>query len=107
MGKEKQEITWREETNPEEILVLGNWGLSLKVVKRSERNLVRSNLVLSFKVMKQTMDSNDIRSSMGSCRWSDGLTKGDELLKGLVERERERDKLGFEVALVSALRSFT
>ena len=63
--------------------------------------------MLSFKVMKQTMDSNDIRSSMGSCRWSDGLTKGDGLLKGLVEREREREKLGFEVALVSALRSFT
>ena len=54
MGKEKQEITWREETNPEEILVLGNWGLSLKVVKQSERNLVRSNLVPSFKVMKQS-----------------------------------------------------
>ena len=107
MGKEKQEITWREETNPEEILVLGNWGLSLKVVKQSERKLVRYNLVLSFKVMKQTMDSNDIGSAMGSCRWSDGLTKGDGLLKGLVERERERDKLGFEVALVSALRSFT
>ena len=54
MGKEKQEITWWEETNPEEILVLGNWGLSLKVVKQSERNLVRSNLVPSFKVMKQS-----------------------------------------------------
>ena len=55
MGKEKQEITWREEeTNLEEILVLGNWGLSLKVLKQSERNLVRSNLVPSFKVMKQT-----------------------------------------------------
>ncbi|KAK9993066.1 hypothetical protein SO802_022769 [Lithocarpus litseifolius] len=54
MGKEKQEITWREETNPEEILVLGNWGLSLKVVKQSERNLVRSNLLPSFKVMKQS-----------------------------------------------------
>ena len=48
--------------------------------------------MLSFKVMKQTMDSNDIRSSMGSCRWSDGLTKGDGLLKGLVERERERER---------------
>ena len=59
--------------------------------KQSERNLVRSNLVLSFKVMKQTMDSNDIGSAMGSCRWSDGLTKGDGLLKGLVERERERE----------------
>ena len=91
MGKEKQEITWKEETNPEEILVLGNWGLSLKVVKQSERNLVRSNLVPSFKVMKQSWCMGGSGSAMGSCWWSDGLTKGDGLLKGLVDR----DQLGF------------
>ena len=89
MGKEEKEITWREETNPEEILVLGNWGLSLKVVKHSERNLVRSNLVPSVKVMKQSWCMGGSGSAMGSCWWSDGLTKGDELLKDLVERERE------------------